>query len=609
MLDKMMKNITNSWYSHLGFILLILLLTNCTRGILVKEPADHRDKLIFAELMDPEYKSSEHVHNSYFAPMGDATHALHDLEGTLTAPQVEMKIKSLKYQADLFKSYFFHYFPGFSVSFFTYKDYLIPVNQGLLEAEGPHKAWDIILSPGRVWSEPGDNGMSRASFPFVITPRIPMGAFNGIATFLYDNKRVSAFRFQIVQESGGHHQFYPYGQIPLQYVPNPIENIDELKTQFAEELKQQNPIHPWMQLEKIYGSQVLKKFSGGLGSQQISAAGIIMDGVIYLQPNMTPFGQFPYPREMRHNVKSVSKSMGAALAILTLAQKYGDEVFELKIADYVKVTAEHHGWDEVTFGDALNMATGIGDEAPYRKPLVTEADENKPKAYKFIDNEPHTAQQWLDFSFSYGNYPWGPGEILRYNSINTFVLGAAMDSFLKSREGTNVNLWNMVTKDVLKPIGIHQLPLMHTRENDGGVGLPHFAFGLYPTVDDTAKIVTLLQNEGQHDGIQLLSKMRLSEALCRKGIVGLPSEYSSRYGDIGYHMSFWCVPIKTKDGRYFQIPFMSGFGGNRIILSPNGVSSFIFTGAGEKKFLSFVQATAAIKSIPYKGMTNPVILK
>ena len=93
-----MKNITNFWYSHLGFILLILLLTNCARGILVEEASEYRDELTFAELMDPEYKSSEHVHNSYFAPMGDATHALHDLEGTLTVPQVVMKIKSLKYK-------------------------------------------------------------------------------------------------------------------------------------------------------------------------------------------------------------------------------------------------------------------------------------------------------------------------------------------------------------------------------------------------------------------------------------------------------------------------------------------------------------------------------
>lgn len=103
------------------FFLLILLLTNCARGILVEEASEYRDGLTFAELMDPEYKSSEHVHNSYFAPMGDATHALHDLEGTLTVPQVVMKIKSLKYEGDWYQSYFFHYFPGFSVSFFLIK--------------------------------------------------------------------------------------------------------------------------------------------------------------------------------------------------------------------------------------------------------------------------------------------------------------------------------------------------------------------------------------------------------------------------------------------------------------------------------------------------------
>ena len=55
---------------------------------------------------------------------------------------------------------------------------------------------------------------------------------------------------------------------------------------------------------------------------------------------------------------SVTKSLGAAVALLRLAQKYGDEVFDLKIKDYVPVTAGHDGWERVTFGDALNMATG-----------------------------------------------------------------------------------------------------------------------------------------------------------------------------------------------------------------------------------------------------------
>ena len=49
------------------------------------------------------------------------------------------------------------------------------------------------------------------------------------------------------------------------------------------------------------------------------------------------------------SVYSVTKSAGAAITILRLAQKYGDEVFDLKIKDYVSVTAAHDGWDEVIF--------------------------------------------------------------------------------------------------------------------------------------------------------------------------------------------------------------------------------------------------------------------
>ena len=73
---------------------------------------------------------------------------------------------------------------------------------------------------------------------------------------------------------------------------------------------------------------------------------------------------------MRHGVFSVTKSLGAAVALLRLAQTYGDQVFDLKIKDYVTVTATHDGWERVTFADALNMATGIGDLAPSGSPTT-----------------------------------------------------------------------------------------------------------------------------------------------------------------------------------------------------------------------------------------------
>ena len=79
---------------------------------------------------------------------------------------------------------------------------------------------------------------------------------------------------------------------------------------------------------------------------------------------------------MRHGVFSVTKSLGAAVALLRLAQKYGDAVLDEKLVDYLPPGSQPHpGWDGVTFADALDMATGIGDEGRARDGS-TSADEN-----------------------------------------------------------------------------------------------------------------------------------------------------------------------------------------------------------------------------------------
>jgi len=179
-----------------------------------------------------------------------------------------------------------------------------------------------------------------------------------------------------------------------------------VRTQFAAELQQQTPIQPWSALQIPSRAQWLERFDGDAAPEEISANGLIVDGVIYLRGCHTRAGPYPYCRHMRHGVFSVTKSLGAAVALLRLAQTYGDQVFDLKIKDYVTVTATHDGWERVTFGDALNMATGIGDNALQREPNEPMADENKPKMFKWV--EARTAKDKLDISFSYGKYPWGP---------------------------------------------------------------------------------------------------------------------------------------------------------------------------------------------------------
>jgi CubicO group peptidase (beta-lactamase class C family) len=528
-----------------------------------------RDKVTAAELTEPRYQGDGPLHNTYLSPMDGSFRANHTLEGTLTIPDFEMQ-----YSND-FSRPAQAYFPAVSLNFFTHEDYLVPAFRDIIRNENDRSFWNLIVSPGKVWSEPGDSDMSRASFPFVLTSDQTHETHNGVATFLFNDATVSSLYLQVTQETAAWHKTDFWGQTPITYKPGRLDHRQGLAEAFSEELNRQTPIRPWSELEDSYDADLLAMFVGENVLEEISATGLIQDGAIYLQSCYTRYGPFPYCRYMRHGVFSVTKSMGAAVAMLRLAQKYGPEVFDLKIADYVEVTALHDGWGDVTFGDALNMATGIGDHLPERiEPNVMHGDEDERKFTMFM--RAPTAEEKLDIAFSYGNYPWGPGEVARYSSTDTFILSAAMDGFLKSKEGPEANIWDMVVEEVYKPIGLQHAPIMRTVESDGSRGLPIFGYGLFPTVDDVAKVATLLQDGGLYQGQQLLHPKKLAEALYRTGIPGFPTGERNEYGQGRYLSSFWGEPYYDEEGNDFMIPSMLGFGGNQVVLNPNGITTFRF---------------------------------
>jgi hypothetical protein len=150
-----------------------------------------------------------------------------------------------------------------------------------------------------------------------------------------------------------------------------------------------------------------------------------------------------------------------------------------------------------------------------------------------------------------------------------------MDAFLKQKEGPNAHLWDMVVNEVYRPIGIFHAPTMHTIESGGRRGIPILGFGLTPTIDDVAKVATLLQQRGRHDGAQILSAAKIDEAL-RRTARGLSTLQRSRYGEQRYHLSFWSVPYRSALGCSVDVPYMWGYGGNFVVLLPNGVSAFRF---------------------------------
>jgi CubicO group peptidase (beta-lactamase class C family) len=526
-----------------------------------------RDHLTKPDLLAGEVSPDSPVNNVYLTPIGEVGPPQHQIEGTLFVPQFRMSVS----ESDVGDQAFF---PGFSTEFFTHDEYLVPVQRDILPANGNSRYWNTILSPGKAWSEPADGGLSRASLPFLLVAPQSNEAHNGVATFLYDQETVSSLYLQVTQETAAWNRTDFWGQSTMQYVPDPIDDVDELEAAFTEELKRQTSIRPWSDLADDYDPNQLATFNDRFHPWDISASGLVLDGTIYLQPCLTRYGEYPYCRYMRHGVFSVTKSMGAAVAMLRLAEKYGERVFDLKVSDYVEVTTEHDGWKEVTFGDALNMATGIGDD-PNLEGIM--AEEDQPRFSRFL--EARSAEEKLDVCFSYGSYPWGPGEAARYNSINTFVLSVAMTDFLKAQEGPDVDIWDMVLEEVYRPIGIQHAPIMRTHEPDGSKGIPIFGYGLYPTIDDVAKVATLFHNGGKHDGEQLLHPGKLAEAFYQTDVTGLPTGDRNQYGEATYHMSFWSLPYRTDRGALVLVPYMSGYGGNHVALMPNGMTAFRFADA------------------------------
>ena len=346
------------------------------------------------------------------------------------------------------------------------------------------------------------------------------------------------------------------------------------------ELDGRLPAKRWAELVENAPPNTLDGFGGPLKTQWIVTQALVRDGALYYQDSQTPYGPYPYPLEMRFGVRSVTKAVTAPLALLRLAQTYGPWVLTLKIGDYVKGIDPKYA--HVRFVDAADMATGMGGAGT----LKTNPN-NYDDGYLLNDYDAwYTAPSFNEKIKQIARlkpYPWQPGTVVRYMDQDYFLLGAALDAFLKSVRGPQADIWEMVKTEVLAPIGVAHAPLVRTREPGGKDGIAWFNAGYYPTMDDLAKIAMLYRDLGAHDGKQLLNRALTAELMQADDALRKDSDNSIDRGkptDDGtpgeelYHLGFYSVPvISTETGKRVYLPTMHGSGNNRVILFPNGLIS------------------------------------
>jgi CubicO group peptidase (beta-lactamase class C family) len=572
------------------FALAVLALTfGCTAG------AD-RGEISRTSLTSTE-KPQAPVENRYFMAI-DGAHAKHRFLGAIRIPEHAMQTDPKELSPTQVAGKKTQLFPGMTIHFVSRGEYLLPVERDLIAPIGSDSFWQIQVSPGRVWSEKADGSLSRASFPFILTSNIENETYNGLATFLFDDDGVSNLRYQIV------HQLSPFlvttwfvgwGQVDVGYESGGV-NEGPVIAEFEQELADRLVWRDWSELEEKHGAELLNSFDSDIAPEKTVMSGLAIDGEIYLRSAHTPFGPYPYPREMRHGVWSVSKTATGLMTMLRMAQKYGDEIFDYKIADYLDVSEQHDGWAKVTFADALNMATGIGTGSNAVDP------NDIYDGYIYSDYDDYVAwylaptlEEKLEYVFDVPSHPWGPGEYARYRDRDTFALAAALDALYREKEGADADLWGMMLDEVYAPLGIHHMPMNLSKESDRP-GVPFLGWGLYTTADEIVKIAQLLQNGGMHNGVQLLSKSKLAEALYQTEIRGLPSGSTNQYGAGSYHLSVWHYPYQSKSGKHYTTPRMLGWGGVVIQMMPNGMTAFRFGNGGSKPFEEAVRIADSIRA-------------
>jgi hypothetical protein len=538
-----------------------------------------------AELLSPTW-SGDVIDNTAFAPGPDAVMEHAPFLGTLRLSEAQMTTKPPAFSSPAVLGRDPRLFPGVAISFFTDRGDLVPFTQDVIRygsGKTGRSYWDIIVQPGRVWSQPDDRGWSRAGFPFALVNSIEGETHNGLATFLYKGGRVSNVRFQIVQQTAPFYieeQFVAAGLIPAAFEPVAAGRLSSLQREYEAGRAAAVPTASWDQLAEKVGPAKLAGFDGTMRASDIVLSGLDYQGTFYLKGCQSAGGPLPWCDRARFGVWSATKALANETALLRLAQKYGPAVFEARIADYVPEAARHRGWHDVRFEDAINMATGIGNGSTRREPNDTSDGYLDPSYSRWYEAR-STREKVAALLEDGGVYPWGPGKVTRYRDQDMFILGVAMDRFLKSKEGAGASIWSMLQREVFAPIGIHQAPTNRTLEADGSIGHPLLAYGYYPTISDMVLIARLYQNDGRHGGQQILYAPRIRELLAGPQPRGFPTGEKLPAGESTYFNAFWITSyVAAPDCRLFY-PRMIGWGGNIVALLPGGSTGIRLAKSGE----------------------------
>ncbi|USD43662.1 choice-of-anchor D domain-containing protein [Vibrio sp. SCSIO 43135] len=456
--------------------------------------------------------------------------------------------------------------PEFNFEFVQSGTHLIPVQRGI--QLGAHPYWEYILEPGRVWKETGDNGDSRAAFPFSIMQKNSNCVHNGLMTFTFNDQSVSQVAYQIASETCLYYQFDMWGSTDAEYTPKSIANSLSIKQAHQTYESSKIEMRPISQLAADYPTLNIDTNNFGHASEvtpeYMSVFGVFFEGIHYTGGCETRQGMHPYCDRLRVPSYSTAKTTLAGTASMRLETLYPGYM-ESRLTDLIpEAAADPEGdWVDVTPNNAIDMATGN-----YRLSSGYLSDEystaNDTGFFLVLDH-----QGKLDYSVSRYPRKAQPGTFFNYHTTDTYIATVAAQNFIKGERGNQVDIFdNIIVDDIWTPLNVDE-GTKDTRRTYDSEGMPFGGYGLTYLRDDIVKLVKFTSiDQGVINGQAMLDPAELRIAMFQDpNTPPLDVRSDSKY----YSNSVW-AKLKTVAGNCeIYAPYMSGYGGIQFVMLPNDV--------------------------------------
>lgn len=481
-------------------------------------------------------------------------------------------------------------FPGdFDYDFVQDGNVLLPVRRGYIITNHPY--WDFVLEPGRVWTEPGDHGYTRAALPFALIQKHMNCTHYGVMTFLFKaDGAISRAAVQVSSETCKYLKLDMWGLLGARYSPHPVANKDAVIAAYRRNQSKRLPERPIAQLAADHPGTDPAKLAIGESNAR-TLYGLVVDGINYVSACPTRRGDYPYCDVLPFPSYSTAKTAEAALALMAMEQRHPGTA-ELKVDDYAPVPGcKAESWDAVSFRDLLGMTTGHYDATAYM------ADEDAPKVQGFF----YATTEQKKATFGCDAYPQraSPGTTWVYHTSDTFLLGDVLNRYLRSLPGeAHADIFrDVVDADIYKPLDLSGTARV-TRRTADPAAQPFLGYGLQFNRDDIARLALwIATGGGKLGGKQVLDAGLLDQAMQR--VENQRGSVVVAYPDFRYQLGFWARDIAGLVGcqRPTWVPFMSGYGGISVVMYPDGVVYYNVSDSGSPNAFNWGPSASVANTI------------